>query len=810
MIRNYIKIGLRNILKNKGYAVINILGLSMGVAACILIGLYIKHELTFDQYVEDAQEVYRLYTQGEFNGKLQKDAWYSANTAPTLKQDVQEIEQSGRLMDNPLFPLGGENEISFENSPNQFHEDRFAYADAQLMEILDIPFVFGSQATALIQPKSIVISKSKADKYFPDTNPIGQVVYLNGNKNDPFQIGGVMEDLPSNSHLNYDFFITLTDVEFGKGEQTRWLQNNYYTYIKAVKGTDYDLLENKVSNILIYNYIVPALREAGYNLADEVENTAEIKLMPIQDIHLYTRDIADGHSRGDIRFVWIFGLVGVFLIIIASINFINLSTAKAANRAKEVGLRKVVGSTKKNLIFQFLAESVLVSTFAFVLGVILSFILLPYFNKIAGLEIDIPILSNWFIPVLFLGSVFIGIMAGLYPSFYISAFKPKDVLKGKIRMGAKSSTLRSGLVVFQFTIALILIGATFIIQKQLTFILNSNLGYTKDQVVQIYGTNMLGDKVVSFKEKLNEIPGITSTSISDYIPIEGTKRNGNSFWNEGREKIDDNVSGQAWIIDDSYLNTFGIELLEGRSFDESREDDKQSTIVNQAMVDQLNLENPIGKNISRNGVNYRIIGVVKDFNFQDVTAAVRPLAFFYGISNSITSIKVNSGDISNTLATVESIWKEFAPYMEFRMNFMDESFEEMYAEVTRLKSLFAWFSGLTILIACLGLFTLSAFLSEQRKKEMSIRKVLGATSRQIFALLSRQFFNLILIALFIATPLTIYFMNEWLKDYEYKINLTWHPFFLTGVLAMIIMIITIGFHAVKTSLTNPVNNLKNE
>ena len=798
-------------MKAKGFAFINLTGLSIGIAACILISVYIIHETSYDKFVPNSANIYRVVSQVDFGEGAEKGVHFSANLARTGEADFDEIEQAGRIMANDLFYGAGTNEIQIDDELMQHHEDGFAYADQAILDIFSIPMVFGDAKTALAEPKTIVISQSVSQKYFRNENPIGHVIYLNGNRDDPRKITAVMRDFPTNSHLDFNYFLTLKGVEFGKGEQDRWIQSNYFTYVSLQPDTDVAAFNKTFGNTIILKYLKPALLAGGYTMAEGLENKASIYFQPMTDIQLYSADI--GHESGfrnDIKIVWIFGTVALFILLLATINFVNLSTAKSANRAKEVGLRKVVGSGRKNLILQFLTESLLLTLFAFILGVVLAQVLLPVFQEMTGIELAMPWENQFFVPVLLFSVLLVGCLAGFYPALYLSGFSPINVLKGKLRLGGKSGGFRSGLVVFQFTISIILIIGTLIINEQMSFILNSKVGFDKDQVIQIYGTNMLGDKDVTFKEELARLPEVESASISDYLPIENTKRNGNQFTNEGRDKIDESISGQVWQIDEDYFETLGIELIAGRNFDPTIASDRSATIVNEQMVADLGLIDPIGKKISRSGQLNEIIGVVKDFRYDNMKQRVEPLAMFFEKSNTITSIKVNTADMPVLLEALESKWNEFAPNLAFRYAFMDDSFAQMYDNVFRIKVIFSSFAVLAILVACLGLFALSAYMVEQRNKEMSIRKVLGASIAGIFRIQTQNLIFLILISFVLAIPIAYYLMENWLKDYDYKIDIGWQTFLVSGFISIGIAILTVSYHAIKSAQTNPVHNLKGE
>ncbi|UBM57296.1 ABC transporter permease [Marinilongibacter aquaticus] len=811
MFRNYLKIAWRNLRKNSGFTFINVFGLSVGIAACLLISVYIMHESSYDKDVENAENTYRLISSFNDENRIEWGLHFSANTAPTILHDFDEVVNSGRLMDNNLFYGAGANEIRIEGQQRQYHEEGFSYADPSMLDIMDVKMVYGDRK-ALDAPNSIVISEKVAKKFFGQDNPIGKAIYLNGNSEDPRTIGGVMKEFPSNSHLYYDYLLTLSGVEFGQGEQTRWIQSNYFTYLVLKPGTDIEAFNKKLNRVIVGNYMKQAFKDAGYALWEIIEDVGHLEVQSLTDINLHSNMIGyEEGKRNDIKIIWIFGIVAAFILLIASINFVNLSTAKSANRAKEVGLRKVVGSDRKGLISQFLTESLLVTFIAFVIGSFLAILFLPAFREMSGIELSIPWSNPFFIPSILFTAILVGLLAGMYPSFYLSSFNPISVLKGKLRMGSKSGGLRSSLVVFQFTVSIVLIIGTLIVSNQLDFILNSKIGFEKDQVVQVYGTNMLGDQVRTFKDELKSISGVESVSISDFLPIEGTKRNGNSVVNEGRDNIDQTVGIQAWVVDEDYLQTLGMSLREGRNFDRQIKSDEQNVILNEEAARQLNLENPVGKRISRYGTLYKIIGIVNDFNFNSMTAdKVQPLALFYGLSPSIVSVKIKAADTHHILSEIEKNWNTFAPNLAFRYQFMDDSFAHMYDKLSRIRTIFITFAVLALVVACLGLFALSAYLVEQRSKEMSIRKVLGASFRSIFQILTQNFLGLVALSLAIAIPIAWYFMNIWLQDYAYRIEIGWSVFVIAGLSAIGVAILTVSFHAIKAALVNPVENLKSE
>jgi len=782
----------------------------LGIAACLLIALYIREELSYDKSYPDAAHIYRVVGWSKDNGTFEKWISFPAPLAKVLLKDFPEVEKSGHLMPNPLFPRAGGNEVKPSNKNENTHEEGFTYADQGMLDILKTPFVYGDRAIALTEPNTMVISKSKADKYFPGQNPVGKLLYLNNDKDRPYKVTGVMQDPLANSHLQYDFLLTLAGIEWWKGEQNDWDANNYPTYVLLRQGTDVAKFEQKLTAGILHNYYLPTMLEDGDKNAEKELANSSLHLQAIGDINLKSYDIQDGLTHGDIRFIWLFGAIACFILIIACINFINLSTAKSANRAKEVGLRKVIGGYRSSLVKQFLTESMLFSFFSFSLGILLAWALLPYFNMLSAKSLTIPWAAWWLAPTMILSAIVVGVVAGLYPALYLSSFRPIEVLKGQLSRGSKSSVLRNGLVVFQFTTSIVLIISTVVIYNQMHFILNKKLGYNKDQVVLLHGANTLGDGVKGLKTALLKLPQVQNVSISDYLPIAKTKRNGNSFWLAGKQNTDEGVDTQVWIVDDDYIKTLGMRIVAGRDFNPAMPTDSQGVIINQALVRKLNLKKPVGKQVANGNTTFPVIGVVEDFNFESLRSEVGGLVMRLGHSPSIVSIKVNTANMQGTLASISNVWKTFSPGQPIRYSFLDENFANMYADVQRMASIFTTFAILAIIIACLGLFGLSAFMAEQRSKEIGIRKVLGASISSITALMSKDFVKLVVIAIVIASPIAWWAMTKWLEDFAYRAPIKAWVFILAGASAVMIALITVSFQSIKAALMNPVKSLKSE
>lgn len=806
MFQNYFKIAVRTMSRQKMYTAIKIGGFALGLATCFVIALFIRNELSMDKYYTGGENIYRLLN--FYTKENEKWTAFPAPVAQILRTEFPEVESAGRLIPYNWFQAAP-GQMRRDDQVDNSYEDGFAYADPELIDILQIPLIYGNPKKALVGPKTIVISKRKADKYFPNEDPVGKVLILNEDKeNGAFTVSGVMKDFRTESHIKFDFLLTLSGVEFWKGEQTSWCCWNYNPYVRLRPGTDPVALEKKLLKIRDTHY-VGYLKESQNQSVGDVLKYHEFRLQPVGDIYLKSDGVGDIIPHGDMRYIWIFGGVACFILLLACINFINLSTAKSANRAKEVGLRKVVGSHRGYIIRQFLTESILFSFISFALGIALVLATLPYFNYLTEKTLEIPWTTWWLYPALVLGAVLVGILAGVYPSFYLSSFKPVDVLKGAISRGARNSKMRSAMVVFQFTTSIVLIIGTFVIYRQMNFILNAKVGFDKEQVMMIQGVNTMGDKQKTFKEELIKLKEVENATTTNYMPVNGTKRDQNGFWNEGKEKIDQSTGAQHWFVDEDYLSTLGIKLTEGRNFDPDIKSDSSAIIINQSMAKALGLKEPLGKRIS-NWELHTIIGVVEDFHFEDMKGKIDPLSFSLGSWGSIMPTKVNGKDMAGAIKSVGDLWDKFMPHQPFRYTFLDESYERMYEDVQRMGNIFAGFAILAVIVACLGLFALSAFMVEQRNKEISIRLVLGATVNSIFGLLTRNFLLLVLISFAIAAPLGWYMMSLWLRDYEYKTDITWDIFILSGCISVLIALLTISYQSIRAALANPAQGLRSE
>ncbi|HEV2354966.1 MAG TPA: ABC transporter permease, partial [Puia sp.] len=666
MFRSYWRIAVRQLARQKFYSFIKIGGFALGIATCLLVALYIRHELSYDKDYPNDDRLYRIvndYVQD--NGTRGRGVWEEPGFAKAMKADFPEVEESGRLMPSPLFYGAGNNEVRAEAKTGETYEEGFTYCDQSILEMFGTPMVYGERANALKKPNSIVISKRKADKFFPGQDPVGKLLYLNGDNTHPLTIGGVMADPSPTSHLQYDYLIALTGHELWPGEQNTWMAENYHTYALLKPGADPMKLQQKLVELL-KRYQLPQAVGQGQKDWDSQIKRISYELQPVRKIHLYSAGLDDTLVHGDIHMVWLFGAVGLFILLLAVVNFINLSTARSAGRAKEVGLRKVVGSSRGGLMEQFLTESLLLSGISFLLGIGMARAFLPVFERMTGAELAIPWFSVWWLSSIIVAALGVGLLAGWYPAVYLSRFRPVEVLKSVVSLSSRRSALRSTLVVFQFTTSVILIIATIVVYRQLRLILDQDLGYNKDQVLLIQGTGTVDTggyphlRMRAFKYDLTSLAGVKSVSISDFLPVNGGKRNQNSFWNAGRSKIDPRIGAQSWYADPDYFKTMGIKIVQGRTFSYDVASDSSAVVINQSMAKQLGPGDPLGKLIDRGGsYKMHVIGVANDFNFWSVRDHVTPLVVSRGTWATIVAVKVNAANMKGVLASVGEVWKKY-------------------------------------------------------------------------------------------------------------------------------------------------------
>jgi putative ABC transport system permease protein len=811
MIKNYLKIAWRNLKKQPFFTFLNVFGLAVGMAGGLLISLYIYDELSFDKMFADADRIHRINVDIKFGGEEIILPEVSAPMALAIEKDYPQIELITRFRNR--------NSLSIRKSGTELNvkETKTAYADDTFFDMFGIDLLVGNPKTALKEPNSIVLTKTAAEKHFKVTEALGQSVIVNNNE--PYIVTGVMDDPPKNSFLReHTIFMAMSGNEQIKSDS--WSNNNYATFIKLMPNA-------KIEDFQVYlesvfgKYFIPFAQQYYPGITEEsflaAGNYFKFSTIPLTDIRLHSNRYPEFSPNGSIQNVYILSFIAIFLIVLASVNFMNLSTAHSLKRAKEVGIRKTLGSHKISLVKQFLTESGLISFISLLMSLIIAAIAMPYFNELAGKVITIPYTNPFFWLILLLSTIVLGLFSGLYPAFFMSRFTPSKVLKGT---GKNSSTgderIRNLLVVFQFSISVFLIVGTLVVFQQLKFIQGKDLGYTKDQVLVIDDVYAAGSQAKSFKEDVLQLGQVENATLSGFLPTP-SNRSDSSYFVDGVIDQDNAVQLQQWKVDYDYIKTLDLEILAGRDFDRNKRTDSLGMIINEAAVATLGVapEKALGMRVSSDvGVDnprfYTIIGVVKNFHFKSLRENVGALSLTIGNYSNAMAVKLHAGDVANTIAKIEEKWKKVAPGQPFNYYFMEDSFNHTYEAEQRLGKIFTIFTTLSILIACLGLFGLAAFNAEKRSKEIGVRKVLGASVSQITYKLSIDFLKLVGIAILVSLPLAWYVMNKWLEDFTYRIEIGWGIFALAATLAVVISIITVSYQSIKAALANPIKSLRTE
>jgi putative ABC transport system permease protein len=804
MIKNYFKIAFRNLLKNKAFASINIFGLAVGFTCCLLISGFLYDELSYDKFPKDAKDMYRV----ELNME-NKDFYSSTDVAvgKGMKAACPEILDFARMATR--------RNVFFQYENRQFKEPALAYVDSNFLQLFSIPLIQGDVATALNQPRTLVLSKTAAKKYFGHADPIGKILLVNSDSAHPFKITGILDALPGNLHFDFDFYTAYRD---NPGNQF-WSNVGMYTYLKLQPGTDTKKLEAKLPD-LVARYVVPEVQhDMGVSLAEAQKsvNSFIFYLKPLDKIHLYSSNKDELQVNGSIKYVYIFAALAFFIILLAAVNFTNLSTAASIRRSKEVGIRKVMGSAKKQLIFQFLSESVLLAVFAYILSIGLIYLALPSFNNLSGKQLLFSSFINYKVVLLSLLFVFfVGALAGTYPAFFLSSFNIINILKGKKNTAPKSNGhLRSGLVIFQFAVSIALIICTIVVYQQLHFMQNKTLGFDKTQALIINDTYLIGKDQEAFKQQLLQDSRVVSATITTDVPV--SSPNSNMDGTQAYAKENAATEGHSEIhinkfhVDYDYLKTLGMQMKEGRYF--SRDfADSSAVVLNETAVKAFGITgNPVGKSIVTSGQHeFNIIGIVKDFHYASVKEKIVPLAMLLGRNNGGIIVKIKTAGIEGLLASFKNTWNSFNPKGPLSYNFMDDRFAAVYKTEERTGKIFSVFAIISIIIASLGLFGLSAFSIAQRTKEIGVRKVLGANVNQVVVMLSKDFLYMVLIAFVVAVPLTWFAMHQWLQEFAYRINIGWTVFALAGGIAICIAFATVSFQSIKAAIANPVKSLRTE
>jgi putative ABC transport system permease protein len=766
--------------------------------------LFIRDELSYDRFNVKADRTYRIVFKASINGGKISESNVMPPVAQTLKNDYPEVAEATRLH------AYGWPKITYGN--NTFKESEFVAVDPNFFSVFTLPFIKGDPKTALSQPNTLVITKEQANKFFGNEEPIGKVLSFNNNTA-LYKVTGVIDKIPANSHFHFDLFGSMEGLPEAK--DPTWLASNYFTYIVLKDGYDYKKLEAKLPG-MVEKYMGPQIQKVmGISLSQfrTKGNELGFALQPLTDIHLHSDTSSEFEPGGDIRYIYIFGAVAVFMLLIACINFINLSTAGASKRAKEVGIRKVMGSAKLELVKQFLLESLLLTFIALLLSIILVQLTLPVFNDLSGKNLSLGFNISQVLILLSLG-ILVGLLAGAYPAFLLSSFKPIATLKGKLSTGIKSYGLRSGLVVFQFFISVCLTAGTIVVYRQMQFIQNKKLGYDKEQLVVLPNSWALGNNEKVFKEQLLKDPRVVNATISGYKPAGPSYNNNALAYPAGKENL--LMKTLEYKVDEQYIPTLGIQMAAGRNFSTALTTDSLSMIINETAAKAFGWgSNAVGQRIFRQNssrgpnVTYTVIGVVRDFHFRSLHQAITPLLMVLQPESGLI-IKVKTKDIAALLASMKQQWAKFKPEEPFTYAFMDELYNKTYSAEQKTSRILNIFAALTILVACMGLFGLVTYTAEQRSREIGIRKVLGASVTQVTLMLAKEFFKLIGVACLIAFPLSWWAMHRWLQDFAYRIDIGWWIFAIAGLLTICIALFTVSFRSIKAATANPVKSLRTE
>lgn len=802
MFKNYFLTAFRIMLRQKGYSLINILGLAMGIAATLMIILYVADEITYDRFHKDPGQIYRIGFSGRLQGNEISTAVSGAPVAEAIQKEIPEVAETVRFGMWRTMPMS--------YGDKSFTEKHFLIADSNFFNFFAFEVIAGNKDEALKGTNKIVVTESVAKKYFGEENPIGKIM-TRGSEKQASEVVAIVKDPPHNSHIDFDVILSGESWEYMRNDQ--WTSNNLYTYIRLHPGADPALVKEKLDKIAERNMGAELERFIGLSLAQfrEQGNAVGLFLQPLLDIHLKSSFSEEITPNGNIQYLYIFGAIALFIILIACINFMNLSTARSANRAKEVGVRKSIGAFRSKLILQFLSESLLYSFLATILAVIIVIVSLEGFNLLSGKDLNLSLLTNPLsILIILFFAVIIGLIAGSYPALYLTAFKPTEVLKGKLRSGYRNSFLRNTLVVIQFVISIALIFGSMVVFYQLKYMQNKNLGFNKENVVSLLHTFSLGKNAKAFKNELASHPQFKGSSFANRLP---PNIDWNSAFRKGGSEQDFLLT--MYNVDHDHLATMGYEMVEGRFFSRDYPSDSSAIILNETAYNAMAFKNlEEATVITYNGPAPRplkVIGVMKDFNYENLRSNVKPMAVQLGQEPSFEmAVRLSPGNSQEQIELLGSIWRKYANGAPFEYTFIDQNFDALFRAEQRLGQIILVFTFLAIGIACLGLFGLAAYTAEQRAKEISIRKVMGATISQLMILLTKDFTLLVTVAFVIATPLAWYGATQWLNGFANKMELEYWMIILSGLMALLIALLTITFQSLNAARGNPVDAMRSE
>ena len=810
MFKNYIKIAWRSLKKQAFFTFLNTFGLAIGMAGALMISLYIYDELSYDKMFADADRIYRIDADIKFGGAEIKAAESAPPMAGALKRDYSQVESTVR------FRTLGSMYVKKVGGETSSKENKVTYADSTFFQFFGIDLLAGNSKTALTGTNSLVLTKTAAEKYFGSTDVLGQNMLLDNS--DTYTVTGVIDDMPKNSYFNeYSVFLAMAGNVASREEL--WGSNNYFTFVKLIPEAKVEDFQAPLQGML-ERYMLPWAQKYFPGMTAESfaasGNYIRYHTIALTDIHLHSDRSSEMNATSSMQNIYILSFIGLFLIILASVNFMNLSTAHSLKRAKEVGVRKTLGSNKMNLIFQFLTESGLIAFISLIAALLITMIMLPFFNGFTGKSIAIPFSQPLFWLLLLAATILLGLFSGCYPAFFMSRFTPVKTLKGGASESVGNGRVRNALVIFQFSISVFLIVSTLVVFQQLNFIQSKDLGFTKDQVLLINEISPLGSKTNAFKEEILKMGNVENVTLSNFYPTPSW-RSDTSFFQEGTKSQENAIQMQTWDVDMDYLKTLEMDVVAGRDFNKQYASDSTAIIINEATLPILNVtaQEALGMRISEeidmeNPTYYTIIGVVKDFHFKSLRENIGALGLHIENNAENMAVRLSGGDYSKSIAEIENIWNSMAPGQPFDYQFMDEAFYSTYNSEQKLSQIFFIFTILSIFIACLGLFGLAAFNAEKRTKEIGVRKVLGATVSQISYRLTVDFLKLVGVAILISLPLGWFAMNKWLEDFSYRIEIGLGVFVLAAVLAIVVAIVTVSYQSIKAAIVNPVKSLRSE
>lgn len=804
MIKNYFKVAIRILFRQKGYSFINITGLAIGIASFLLIMLFVNNELSYDSFNKNADHIYRVnlrYHMGTNQFELDLGP---VPLAQTMKHDFPEVEETVRL-----YHTNYRGWITYVSiGEEEFREEGFLYADPGFFKVFTCGLVRGDPETALKDPNAIILTEATAARYFPNQDPMGKTLTVQDGT--IYKVTGITAGMPVNSNIRFDLLANFTSHK--KSRDPEWYDTAVITYILLKKGASPERLAEKLPDFS-KKYVAPVLsRGFGISYDDFIAagNVFGFFLEPLSDLHLRSEVGNRLVPNGNISTVYIFLAIAIFILIVACINFINLATARSLQRANEVGVRKVVGSDRKSLIFQFLSESTVIVIISFLMALGAVWMLLPEFSSLMGKPLSTDIFSAWFfVPGLMLFCLLLGVFAGGYPAFLMSSFRPVSVLKGKSRWGERGKGFRNILVVFQFVTSIVLIIGTLVISSQMNYMKNKDLGYNRENVIVVHSAHKIIPRQKSFKDRILQNPKVLNATYTDSLPeILLEIKN---FKTENRQTGEEHTMVTV-MSDVDFADTYGLELISGRFFSKEFTTDSAAVLINEAAVKALGIKDPLNERVvymAKTPVPMNIIGVLKDFHMQNLHEPIQPMVVMLPrkYPSVILSVRVAPGEIQNTLAFLEETWKQFVPGQPFEYVFFDETFDETYKTTIQAGRIFSAFAGLGIFIGCLGLFGLSSYIATRKTKEIGIRKVMGASEPVIVMLLFREFIKWIFVSILVAWPVAYYFMDSWLQDYAYRIELQAWMFGAAGILALIISLGTVSFQSIKAARANPVDSL---